>query len=673
MASLLEPLVLGDRTAPNRILFGPHETNLAWGRRLSDRHRAYYQERAAGGCGTVVVEEASVHPTSWPYERAPAAAEAAEGWASIAEACHQHGTLVVAALGHAGGQGSSAFSQRELWAPSDEPEVNSREVPKIMEPEDIAEVVAGFESAARTAAAAGCDGVEINAGQHSLVRQFLSGLTNRRDDEHGADRTLFARRVLGAARTGLGSSGVLGLRLSCDELAPWAGLTPESALEVARELAPLVDYLVVVRGSIFSVAETRPTGHHGPNINLDLARLIRQGLDTATPVIAQGSIVDAHQAEEAVANGDCDGVEMTRAFIAEPRLVARLVAGRRPRPCLLCNQRCQVRDNRNPIVTCVVEPRAGHETIDEPEDGTTPFPREVLVVGAGPAGLEAARVAAARGHQVTLVEGTAETGGRLRQVAVMPGFHRFADLADWLAAEVEEAGAVMKLGRLVDADLLAGWNGPVIMASGGRPSPPAYPVEPGVVVVEPGSVLDDHRPPPGPGEAGSEPVTTPTSVVVWDPIGDGVGVGVAELLAAEGRAVVFCTPDPVAGTQLALTGDLAGANVRLQQAGVRIERRQRLVVAGPHGVTLEHTMTGDTVEVAAEMVVDCSHRLPRAQDPGPGDVGTSRPPHQAVIRVGDAVAPRTVAEAIREGRAAALDLDRLPRPPGAGSDPGKEG
>ena len=135
-----------------------------------------------------------MHDSDWPYERAPLASRCGDGWAAVVDACRPHGALVMASLGHAGGQGSSAYSQRELWAPSRVPEVNTREVPKWMEADDIACRRAGFAAATKVAIGAGCDGVEVNAGQHSLVRQFLSGLTNQRDDEWGADRTLFARR-----------------------------------------------------------------------------------------------------------------------------------------------------------------------------------------------------------------------------------------------------------------------------------------------------------------------------------------------------------------------------------------------------------------------------------------------------------------------------------------------
>ena len=260
MSTLLSALALGPRTAPNRVLFGPHVTNLGDDdRRLTARHVAYYGRRARGGCGTIVVEGASVHPSDWPYERAPLAERCGDGWAVVAMACQEHGSLVVASLDHAGGQGSSAYSQAPLWAPSRVPEVATREVPKWMEPEDIEAVVAGFAGAAKLAVDAGCDGVEINAGQHSLVRQFLSGLTNQRTDEWGSDRARFACDVLAAVRAAVGPTRVVGLRLSCDELAPWAGITPEQAPGLAASLVDGVDYLVVVRGSIFSVEQTGPT------------------------------------------------------------------------------------------------------------------------------------------------------------------------------------------------------------------------------------------------------------------------------------------------------------------------------------------------------------------------------------------------------------------------------
>src|SRR4051812_12496300 len=170
---LTESFLVGSRTAPSRVVFGPHETNLGRDRALSDRHVAYYRERAEGGCGVVVVETASVHDADWPYERAPLAEECGPGWSAIAAACAP--ALVLASLGHTGGQGSSAYSQQALWAPSAVADAVSRELPMVMADAEITAVVAGFAAGARLAMASGCAGVEIEAGDRSLLRQFLSG------------------------------------------------------------------------------------------------------------------------------------------------------------------------------------------------------------------------------------------------------------------------------------------------------------------------------------------------------------------------------------------------------------------------------------------------------------------------------------------------------------------
>ena len=375
--NLHEPLTLGRGVrAPSRVMFGPHETNLGRRRAFTDRHVAYYRRRAAGGAGIVVTETASVHASDWPYERAPLATESAAGWASIARACHADGALALASIGHAGGQGSSAYSQQPLLAPSRVPEVNTREVPKAMEAEDIDAVVRGFGDATRRALSAGLDGVEINAGQHSLVRQFLSGLTNQRQDGYGEDRQRFAREVLESIRAAAGGA-LVGLRLSCDELAPWAGITPDSALDILAGLHPYADYVVVVRGSIYSVSATRPDGHTPPGFNLDLTRRVRDMLPGLVAVVAQGSIVGIAMAQDALASGAADAVEMTRAQIADPDLVSKVRDGApgTVRPCVLCNQTCQVRDPRNPVVSCIGEPSSGHETEDAPVSGPAPRPR----------------------------------------------------------------------------------------------------------------------------------------------------------------------------------------------------------------------------------------------------------------------------------------------------------
>src|SRR5690348_1028595 len=363
---LLDPVTLAGRTAPSRVIFGPHETNLGQGRALSARHTAYYQRRAAGGAGLIITETASVHESDWPYERAPLATACADGWREVAAACRPHGALVLAGLGHTGLQGSSAYSQQALWGPSGFTDAVSRETPMIMEEPEIAALVAGFAAAAATAAGAGLDGVELDAGPGALLRQFHSGLTSQRTDRYGTDRLALTREVLAAVRAAIGPGRILALRLSCDELAPWAGVTPEQAAEHAAALAPDLDLLTVVRGGPYSASAYRPDAHTPPMFNQDLAAAIRAAVAGAVPVALQGSVVDAGAAQAALDAGAADLAEMTRAQIADADLVAKLRGGTpdRIRPCILCNQTCRVRDNRNPVITCIGDPRTGHETID---------------------------------------------------------------------------------------------------------------------------------------------------------------------------------------------------------------------------------------------------------------------------------------------------------------------
>ena len=640
---LAAPVVLGFRTAPSRVLFGPHETNLGRDRGLSDRHVGYYRERALGGCGVIVTETASVHDSDWPYERAPLAADCGPGWRTVVDACAP--TLVLASLGHSGGQGSSAYSQQALWAPSAVADAVSRELPQVMGPAEIACVIKGFATAVRLAMASGCAGVEVEAGHASLLRQFLSGVTNQRGDAYGQDRALLLREVLAAVRAALGD-GILALRLSCDELAPWAGVTPEHAVELVPTFD--ADLLTVVRAGPYAGSAYRPDSHSPEGFNRDLCAAVKSV--ARCPVVLQGSVVTAAYAAVALADGVCDLVEMTRAQIAEPMLVAKMRTGQTPRPCVLCNQACRVRDARNPLVSCIGEPRSGHETTDPTPHSPSTFSsfganphgpgrvdlrqreghgeggqKTVLVVGGGPAGLECARVLALRGHVVELREATAHLGGAVVDAALGTGRARLTDLTDWLIGECERLGVVVKLDAPVTANDLAGYDGQVVLTTGSRPRELAF------GAVDAREALRGELP--------------EGAVLVHDPVGGPLGVSVAEKLAGEGREVRIVTGDPVAGTLLSITGDLADCNTRLQRLGVPRELKSLLRRASGGTALLEDVWTGEQREVPADIVVDCGHRLPLE------DLYVTGTP-----RAGDCVAPRTILEAILEGRRRAQDV-----------------
>jgi 2,4-dienoyl-CoA reductase (NADPH2) len=630
--SLVQSLSIGSRTAPNRVMFGPHVTNLGTDERsFSGDHVAYYERRAIGGCGVIVVEGASVHDSDWPYERAPLASRCTSGWADIAKACHHHGSLVIASLDHAGGQGSSAYSQQPLWAPSRVPEVNSREVPKWMEHDDIVAVIEGFGEATRLAIGAGCDGVEINAGQHSLVRQFLSGLTNQRGDEY-ADRMLFARQVVHAVRSAaiaVRPDAIVGLRLSCDELAPWAGITPEMAPEIARELCELgIDYIVVVRGSIFSAEKTRPDFHEPTGFNVDTCRALSAVLPDSTALFLQGSIVDVSQAEWAINDGVCDAVEMTRAQIADPDLVQKIKNGQHDqiRPCIRCNQTCQVRDARNPIVTCIAEPSSGHESQDPDWYQPASSSRHITVIGAGVAGLETARVASVRGHSVTIVEKSSRIGG----VAAIAGPGQ--PLVSWLQSEIERLGVQVELNREIDSTSLPN-SQVIIQATGAQRGVSEYEITSGTEVLDIAEI-----------RLGNSALPETGVVVILDPIGGPIGVALAEEL---GERAILVTPDNIAGNELSRTGDLAPANVRLAQRGARIQRRSVVRTVTKRDslfvVRVQDRFSGEIAEIECAAVVDAGFRLPTT-------------PIDGSVQVGDCVAPRTILEAILEARRAALAL-----------------
>ena len=638
-AGLLDPLPLrGGRQAANRVVFAAHVTNLAEDGRPGERMCAYYERRARGGAGLIVLEEAFVHPSSHPYDRAIRGDDPAivPAYRRLADRLHAAGSLAIVQLGHAGMQGTGHVSKRVLWAPSAVPNPATLEMPKVMEPEDIAACVAGFALGARHAVDGGLDGVEVNAGQHSLVRQFLSGLTNQRDDEYGGDqerRLRFACEVIAAVRREVGD-GVVGLRLCCDELAPWAGIKPEDAPELAASLSTGVDYLSVVAGSIFSVEETRPGLHRPPGHLLSLCAAVRERLDL--PVFASGSLVDPDQAAVAVAAGQADACEMTRALIADPDLPRKLAEHRAEavRPCIRCNQDCAVRSAANAAVSCVHNPEAGHEC-EFPPLVPARRARRVVVVGGGPAGLEAALVATQRGHRVTLLERSDSLGGTPRAVAAAGQREPFALVSAWRAARLAELDVDVRLGVVASPAVLAEL-GPdlVVVATGARPRPVEGLAGAGLTsVVTVRDVLEGRL--SGSGR-----------VVVLDRQGGYPAIDAARCAARAGRPATVLTEDPFVSSQLGATGELGPWYREAAALGIELRPLTTVLEVGSAALRLRHRFGSEEHEVASDCVVLADHELP---EDGLYQELAAAAHRLEVVRVGDCVAPRRVLHAVLEG------------------------
>lgn len=537
---LFSPIRIGTVTLRNRIASTAHAPAFAENGYPTERYRRYHVEKARGGAGlTIVGASTSVHPTSpatmWSMI-ANRDASIIPYYRELADAVHAHGTAVFTQLTHLGRR---ARSDTEGWlpllAPSQIPEPHHREVPHELDEPRILEIVAAFGQAARRAKEGGLDGVEISAAHNHLVDQFWSPRLNRRADRWGGsfdNRLRFARAVLDAVRTAVGDAYVVGFRVTADEqLAGGLGLDAMQRIVAALARTGQLSFFNIIGGSaedLPRVAAVVPGMAFPLAPYVRLAGAIKASLDV--PIIHAGRIVDPAEAERVLEQGFVDVVGMTRALIADPELPNKARAGRLEdvRRCVGANEGCIDRLYFGKPITCIQNPSIGREAELGAWQPAT-VAKRVVVVGGGPGGLEAARLAARRGHQVILLERSDQLGGQVITSARAPHRAAMLGITDWLALQVRKAGVEVRLGTEASPErVLAFEPEAVVIATGAYPYRPPLPGfdDPRVVTAE--DVLERR-------------VAAGRRVVVLDDDGHQSAPSAAELLADVGHAVQVVT------------------------------------------------------------------------------------------------------------------------------------
>jgi mycofactocin system FadH/OYE family oxidoreductase 2 len=638
---LWTPLQLGPVTVKNRMIFSAHLTNYARDGLPTDQHAAYYAARAAGGAGLIITEEHSTHPTDWPYEKLIHGfhREVIPGYKKITEAVHRHGTPIFAQINHNGGQASSMYSRLPVWAPSPVPDPLFREVPKAVTLDEIAEIVAGYGLVAGHCMEGGFDGIELQCSHSSIVRGFLSPATNKRTDDYGGPLTNRARimvEIIAAVRAAIGPTKALGVRICGDELIE-GGTTIDEAVEIARivEATGQVDYINtsigVATASLFMIEASM---HIPPGYAMFIPSAIRKAVDL--PVVGVGRFKDPLQAERALAEGHCDLVGAVRAQIADADFVAKARAGAtdETRLCLSCNQECVGRMGLNRWLGCIENPKTGreHEWATTGHVRLTSKPKKVMVVGAGPAGLQAAIAARRAGHHVTVYEKDALAGGQVRLAASVPNRAEFGDLVRNQLTECRRLGVEVVYGVGV-------WPGfvdeqrpdTVIVATGAEANRPWWAPAEAEWIVDCRDVLSGAVSPEG-------------SVVVIDELGFHHATSTAELLADRGCDVEVVTNGMVVGQDLGITLDMENWWMRAHSKG--IVQSTDLVPMGVDGrmLNLLHHPTGAMRERRPDWVV-----LAVPANPVEWLYHDLKSAGWHVERAGDCVAPRRAHAAVVDG------------------------
>jgi len=629
---------IGRVTLKNRIVMAPMEKNLADPTgAVTPRYIDYCEARAAGGAALILLESMFVAAAGRNHRFQLGLHDDAlvPGYRRLVDACHRHGALVGCELEFAGRETSSAITGMEPVAPSAVPctVLTGGDVPRALTVDEIQALVRAFAEAACRAVAAGFDVIELHGAHGYLLGQFLSPWTNRRDDEYGGDferRLRFPLEVIAAVRAAVDDDVPLLYRLSADEKIE-GGLTLDDAVRIAPRLqAAGIDALDVSAGIYESAIWIVQPMEVPPACLAPLAREIKRAV--TIPVCVAGRITDPRDAERVLADGDADFVSLGRALHADPDWPVKVRDKREDEicPCLGCLT-CSDLLGRNEPVLCLANTRTARE---RPYATRPARSRDrIVVVGAGPAGLEAARVLALRGHTVIVFDRAAEPGGQLLMSRLVPGRSELAGLAAYLASEAVRAGAELRLGVEASADaVLAERPHVVVCATGALPGVPDIPGIEGSPAADPFEVL--RRAAGGVRRA----------LVVG---GGLLGVSVAHVLAERGVDVTIAEAADDLVTELGMRPRWRFVADLRARANVTVLTRTTVEELYGGGALLRRS--GQDLKLDGfDLVVPTRPMVP-VRDVLESLVGRRGGP--LVYDIGDCLAPRTAFEAMQEAAA----------------------
>jgi 2,4-dienoyl-CoA reductase-like NADH-dependent reductase (Old Yellow Enzyme family)/thioredoxin reductase len=651
----MSPLKLRDQMLRNRIVFGAHTANMSDQGMPGPRFGKYLLERALGGAAMVVAEPVPVHRTGVLTRGNFLHSDdrVIPAYRIITDEVKDAGAVIIQQLYHVGAHGDSDLSFAPHWSPSGGPSYHDSDGSHAMTGAEVEELLEAHVAAAVRAKAAGFQGVEVWGAYHSLVDQFWTPWSNQRTDQWGGGlegRTRFSRELIERVRRACGEEFIVGLAVSYST-AYEVTLGAEALCEILdlHDRTGHVDYVTVGAGSYLEFEAIIPPFTHAEKLTTPLTQQLKGVLKHAV-VTSEAGVRTPENGEAIIASGLADLVSIVRGQIADPHLARKVKEGRAEdvRGCISCNQMCWGRRSRDYWISCLINPSAGREF----EWGgdrfvASPAPKDVLVIGAGPAGLEAARAAAERGHRVEVVEALPVVGGQFRLAGMQPRRGQILELMDWYERQFERLGVRLRLNTFLDDQELADHPASVVVvATGSLPDETGFqrwvPSEASLPGIEAGGVWS-------PEAVLRREARLGDAVVVYDEGSNWRGVGTAWALAEQGKKVTIVTPEPYVGKEISRTAADGVVRRRLGALGVRMLPEHCLVRWHGNGVTVRSFLTGEEEVIAASGLVMATTN--RAFDPYP-EAMTGKVMH----RIGDCTAPRLAAYAFHEGRKVGLGI-----------------